>query len=299
MLRRSRLATPTRRPESRPSPPEHEFEGVTSIAMLKLALETCSSRRSTRTTSRSISEARSRARRALADAKWSASEGVAELFAQVHAALGNLDAAIRWYDEAIDVADGNVSLRAIEQRANLQVRRAWTRWKRQPDGRRRGARRRRPRRRYGSRNDPRGRRRVSRELMRLRPTAERASLCGSAMKRLALRRGRRRAIQQRTASDRRDEAVLQARARTLRCRTGCPTSSIRRPTTSQPSWHSTPGGAGWKLGNRPLLEAIRKSLAGQEQGRPGLLERRRRDRHRVCTKRSEEQRSHHRGIARG
>jgi hypothetical protein len=60
------------------------------------------------------------------DAAWSASDGVAELFARVHAAVGDLDAAIAWYDRAIGVADGSVSMRALEQRANLLVRRAWS-----------------------------------------------------------------------------------------------------------------------------------------------------------------------------
>ncbi len=57
--------------------------------------------------------------------KWTASGGVAELFAQVHAASHDASGAIRWYDTAIEVSDGDVSFKALEQRSNLLVREAW------------------------------------------------------------------------------------------------------------------------------------------------------------------------------
>jgi tetratricopeptide (TPR) repeat protein len=121
-------------------------------------------------------------------AKWSASDGVADLFAGVYAAAGDLDKAIAWYDRAIAVADGNVSMRALEQRTNLQVRQAWAAV--EAARARSTARTGRKTARKSTALDAaratiREGTKVLGELMAFRPTAERANLCGSAMKRLA------------------------------------------------------------------------------------------------------------------
>src|SRR5262249_33435129 len=130
-------------------------------------------------------------------AKWTASDGVAELFARVYAAAGDLDAAIGWYDRAIDVADGDVSIRALEQRTNLQVRGAWNTVAAacaSPTTAGRARKREKPARDASSKPALEAARATIRNgvdvldglMKKFRPTAERANLCGSAMKRLAL-----------------------------------------------------------------------------------------------------------------
>lgn len=57
--------------------------------------------------------------------RWAASGAVAEVFASVYAATGDLDSAVAWYDRAIAAPDGRASMRAVEQLGNLKVRGAW------------------------------------------------------------------------------------------------------------------------------------------------------------------------------
>ena len=56
---------------------------------------------------------------------WSAGKGIGELFAEAHAAAGDLPGAIAWYDIVVGSATGDVSIQAFEQRSNLRVRDAW------------------------------------------------------------------------------------------------------------------------------------------------------------------------------
>ena len=108
---------------------------------------------------------------------WGRMGAVAEAFGVAYAAVGALDAAIDWYRAALDAEDGSASLRAAEQLGNLLVRRA------EPRG------------------DAAGIRAGIAQLERLaavQPTIERASLLGSACKRLTMveaRAGRDRAAQ--------------------------------------------------------------------------------------------------------
>ena len=56
---------------------------------------------------------------------WTAGNGIGELFAEAHAAAGDIAEAIGWYDVVLGSATGDCSIRAFEQRSNLRVRVAW------------------------------------------------------------------------------------------------------------------------------------------------------------------------------
>ena len=207
----------TRDRDGREKPSKHEFDGVTSVAGVKLALETLlvqkkhQGYRSTRQLERlGVLEERWRA------GKWNVSDGVAELFARAYAAAGNADAAIAWYTRALEVASGDVSIKALEQRTNLQVRQAWKRVESECEGGRAA----RPKK---GRPSPtldaaratirRGIEILERLMTEFRPTAERASLCGSAMKRLAqVERAARRSRQEVEAIQRMKSYYAQGQA---------------------------------------------------------------------------------------
>ena len=187
---------------SRPSQPpsEHEFDEVATVASLKLALETLlvESVHQHRPPDRQRERARVLERRWTA-MKWPASGGVAELFAELYAAVGDAEAASRWYDAAVTSPDGNVSFKAVEQRGYFLVRQAWLAVERAAAARE-GARRRAGTGRALREAIVSARKVIEQEsavLRRLssvyqeapvgpRRTAERESLLGSAMKRLAM-----------------------------------------------------------------------------------------------------------------
>ncbi len=104
----------------------HEFDGIASVTALKLALETLRVQTQFQHYTPSYQLERVElVKKRWTEMKWSASGGVAELFAQAYAAAGDASSAIEWYGKAIEVNDGNVSLKALEQRGNLRVRQAW------------------------------------------------------------------------------------------------------------------------------------------------------------------------------
>ncbi|MFN8060032.1 MAG: CHAT domain-containing protein [Vicinamibacterales bacterium] len=107
---------------------EKEFDGVASVADLKLALETLFVQ--TKFQGARPDEQRTRIERLelrWQQKAWPVSDDVGELFARAYAEAGDLDRAIDWYGRAAASADGNVSLKALEQQQNLRVRRAWQR----------------------------------------------------------------------------------------------------------------------------------------------------------------------------
>ena len=57
--------------------------------------------------------------------RWPAGDGIGELFAEAHAAAGDVAGAIAWYDTVLSSATSDSSIRAFEQRSNLRVRQAW------------------------------------------------------------------------------------------------------------------------------------------------------------------------------
>ena len=58
-------------------------------------------------------------------AQWGGMGAVAEAFALAHAEAGARDAAIAWYERALQANDGSASLKAAEQLGSLRARRAW------------------------------------------------------------------------------------------------------------------------------------------------------------------------------
>jgi tetratricopeptide (TPR) repeat protein len=250
-----------------PKPTKEEFEGVASVAALKLALETLRVQK----TYQGYESAYQRVRVAnleerWREAKWSASDGVAERFAGVYAAVGDLDKAIEWYDRAIDAADGDVSLRALEQRANLQVRRAWSALgslgkTARSSGAKRSKALEAARKTIGDGVE------MLTELMKLRPTAERANLCGSAMKRLAL-------VEAAAGRSREEVHAIEEMKRHYK-RGADLCAKDKLPDFFYPASNYIAaelvlhaGKKGWKLGEHALFDATRKSLADKNRGDP-------------------------------
>ncbi len=111
--------------DSPASSPVDEFVGVASAATLKLALETIVAQTKFQ---RYPSQAQLPRVQALEDRfapKWGTNGSVAELFAAAYAETRGTDDAIRWYERAVRAADGNSSMKAAEQLANLRVRKSW------------------------------------------------------------------------------------------------------------------------------------------------------------------------------
>src|SRR5262249_6530720 len=122
---------------------------------------------------------------------WQVSSHVAELFAQAFGAAGDLGGAIKWYDTAIDVGGNNVSFKILEQVSNIRIRHAFeevTRLKaeseREPANA--GVRRRLRTALASARAAVNDEMKVLDQLVAFQDTAERQSLRGSAMKRLAM-----------------------------------------------------------------------------------------------------------------
>ena len=110
---------------------------------------------------------------------WKATDDVGALFARAYASAGDLASAVRWYEAGIASADGSVSLSSLEQLSNLRIRLAMTMVRRAAKG-------------ADQRDKIRAARstietemRTLEQLSGLGRTVERASLLGSAQKRLA------------------------------------------------------------------------------------------------------------------
>ena len=271
-------------PASTP-PPNNEFDGIASVTMLKLALETLVVQRTYQGYEAKYQLTRVRGlEKRWREAGWSATDGVAELFARVYASVGELQPAIDWYTRAVEVTAGDVSLRALEQRSNLRVRKAWETLDAAARGRSRvasdarwwqdGA----PRARHqsGARRDPGGdegpraahgvsRDGRARQSLRIGDEAARHG------------RARRRSPARGASGHRGDATLLSARGRPLR---------EGRPPQSLLSGGQPPRRRDGAAFRHQGLEA-RRSIADRRDPRqpprpepagPGLLERRRRDR---------------------
>ena len=110
----------------RPSIREHdEFDGIASDRDLVLALETIAVRckyqhRPKEGQQKDIQRLQDRSASA-----WGHMGRVAEAFGMAWLESGNRTAALEWFTSALQANDGGASVRAIEQRANLQVRAGW------------------------------------------------------------------------------------------------------------------------------------------------------------------------------
>jgi CHAT domain-containing protein len=185
------------------APPANEWAKIVSIASLKLVLRTLIAQSTFQQYDAAVQQQRlQHLKERWAALRWPPDDGVGELFAQAHAAAGDTVGAIAWYDAVLRSATGDCSIRAFEQRSNLRVRAAWdkvaaARGAIEAAGdqaaRRRGAA---PRRRTQAtalrQAIARARQTIRAEDRRLSAlktfgdTAERSSLRGAAMKRLAM-----------------------------------------------------------------------------------------------------------------
>jgi CHAT domain-containing protein len=105
--------------------PADEFDDVGSIPALELALETLL----VQSTFQGYDAAYQLGRvRSLEERwqkmRWVASSEIAELFARAYGAASDLPSAIRWYETAASTAEGHVSLHILEQLSNLRIRQA-------------------------------------------------------------------------------------------------------------------------------------------------------------------------------
>jgi hypothetical protein len=105
--------------------PVDEFAGVASKTAVKLALEAIV----VQTKFQHYEPPAQLKRLHLLEEKfaprWGSSGTVAELFGEAYAAARDIDTAVRWYERAVNAADGSTSLKAAEQLANLRVRLTW------------------------------------------------------------------------------------------------------------------------------------------------------------------------------
>jgi tetratricopeptide (TPR) repeat protein len=164
----------------RPATPlGEEFAGIASPSALTLALERIA-------TGLNFQGAEVQAQRdkiSHLDARfaplWGGMGAVAEAFGVAWSAAGDIDAAIAWYQRAAQANDGSASLKAVEQLGNLRVRSAWAAVKHAAPGEVAQA---------AATALPliEGACAQLEQLLALQPTAERASLCGSARKRLSI-----------------------------------------------------------------------------------------------------------------
>jgi CHAT domain-containing protein len=104
---------------------EDEFDLIASVPALRRALETISVQSSFQGFDAGYQLDRlQRLEQRWAKMGWKAADDLADLFASAYAAAGDLASAIRWYEAAIEAADGKTSFRSLEQLSNLRIRKA-------------------------------------------------------------------------------------------------------------------------------------------------------------------------------
>ena len=189
------------------APPAGEWDTLVSMAGLKIVLQTLIAESTFQQCDRGIQLQRlQHLRDRWVAMQWSAHDGIGELFAEAHAAAGDVSGAIAWYDVVLSSATGDSSIRAFEQRSNLRVRAASDKVVAARQAQREvvtaaggstsrsgGMSRRRNQAAKGLRDAVSQARRIIRaeerrlsELRTFGDSAERSSLRGSAMKRLAM-----------------------------------------------------------------------------------------------------------------
>jgi CHAT domain-containing protein len=108
------------------APPADEWDNIVSIAGLKLVLRTLIAQSTFQQYDRTIQRQRlEHLKEQWVAMRWTAGNRIGELFAEAHAAAGDVAGAIAWYDVVLGSATGDGSIRAFEQRSNLRVRAAW------------------------------------------------------------------------------------------------------------------------------------------------------------------------------
>ena len=268
-------------------PPANEWETVVTIPGLKLVLRTivaqCTYQRDHPYTAAQQRQRLQHLKERWLAMRWTAGQGIGELFAEAHAAAEDLAGAIAWYDVVIDASSGDCSIRAFEQRSNLRIRAAaaavdaaqqavlGARAAANGGARRAGARAgRRAQAARALRTAVARARRIiraeDRQLSRLRAfgdTAERSNLRGAAMKRLA-------AVEEAAGSARAERAALTAMKKHYQ-------TGLRLAREGDPSAVFYPASnvivAQLALGERvdkALLVEARASLAAKEAAGPNF-----------------------------
>jgi tetratricopeptide (TPR) repeat protein len=105
--------------------PSQELAGIASAPGLLLSLQTLAVKSEYEGADPTEQAERLRYLEQTFDKHWGDSGEVAEAFGQAWSKIGRFDEAIDWYTRARAAHDGTASLVAIEQLANLKVRRAW------------------------------------------------------------------------------------------------------------------------------------------------------------------------------
>jgi tetratricopeptide (TPR) repeat protein len=108
-----------------PVSPAQELAGIASAPALQLALETIAVKTEFQSARPDEQADRLRFLEESTRHLWRDSGALQEAFGHAWAKMGRFDEAIAWYDRARTAADGKVSLAALEQLANMTVRRAW------------------------------------------------------------------------------------------------------------------------------------------------------------------------------
>jgi hypothetical protein len=224
--------------------------------------------------------------------QWDASSQIAELFAQAHRAAGDLASAVRWYETAVEKSGGHASFRTLEEISNIRIRHAFE----VVNGLRAEVERLAATPRDGGAR-PRGAGRTARQqrsdvakrlrsaiasarttikvemknldkLTAFQETAERESLRGSAMKRLAmLEAGERRAAAARQAA----KAMAQYYQRALEIADAADADDLFYPATNVMAAELfLNAGKKGKAVDRKLLEKARSSVQKKNKSQPNF-----------------------------
>ncbi|MEO5742173.1 MAG: CHAT domain-containing protein, partial [Vicinamibacterales bacterium] len=164
----------------RPStpPPSEELAGIPSVVALVLTLQTLAVKSEFQNAAAADQAARLEYLESSTQGLWSSNGQVAEAFGNAWAKAGYFDKAITWYERARVAPDGTASIAAMEQLANLKVRRAWE-GATAPNAKNRAALK-------NARREITEAMALLDTLLSIGSTVERESLYGSAYKRLAL-----------------------------------------------------------------------------------------------------------------
>lgn len=161
--------------------PREEFEGIASALGLSLALEELAVKSKWMRADGAAQLEKIRHLEARFAALWGGMGAVAEAYGQAYAEAGDRDAAIAWYERALQANDASAQVKAFEQLANLRARRAWA-MAEADDAK--------PAVLAQARRDIQQALHDLQALAGMQQTLERASLIGSSYKRLALLEGK-------------------------------------------------------------------------------------------------------------
>ena len=170
---------PRPRPTGQNRAPDDEFDFIASIPALRRALEMLAVQSTFQGYEAAYQLGRvRRLEERWTKMRWKPTDDIADLFANAYSAAGDMVSAIRWYEATIASTDGRISFRSIEQLSNLRIRKAMQ------DARKASKRARRTAI-IGARKAMRDEIARLEQLNKFEETVERASILGSAMKRLS------------------------------------------------------------------------------------------------------------------